>query len=204
MSSLRLLLVRHGETPSNVLGLLDSLPPGPSLTPLGRQQADALADRLATEPVVAVYSSVAVRAQETAAPVAARHGLPVRVVAGLHEVSVGDLECSNIPADVTTFVDVYQAWHAGSTDVPMPGGETGRQVLDRYLPVIARIRSAHLDGAVVLVGHSAAIRLVGRTLSPNVTASFADTHFVRNCHTIILEADGPGWRCLDWAGTPPA
>ncbi len=204
MSSLRLLLVRHGETPSNVLGLLDSLPPGPSLTPLGRHQADELANRLATEPVVAVYSSVAVRAQETAAPVADRHGLPVQVAPGLHEVFVGDLECSNTPADITAFVAVYQAWHAGDVDAAMPGGETGRQLLDRYLPVIARIRATHADGVVVLVGHSASIRLVGRTLSPNVTASFADTHFVRNCHAVVLEADGPGWRCLDWAGTPPA
>lgn len=203
MSSPRLLLVRHGQTPSNVLGLLDSRPPGPSLSPLGRRQADEAAERLAVQPVVAVYASVAVRTQETAAPIAARHGLPVRVLPGVHEVDVGDLECSNTPEDVATFVSVYQAWHAGRLDVPMPGGETGRQVLDRVLPVVERIRAEHQDGVVVLVGHSAVIRLVGRVLPANVSADFADEHFVPNGHAVALEADGAGWRCIDWAGTAP-
>jgi release factor glutamine methyltransferase len=37
----RLLLIRHGQTPSNVLGLLDTAPPGPGLTDLGVEQAAA-------------------------------------------------------------------------------------------------------------------------------------------------------------------
>jgi probable phosphoglycerate mutase len=49
VSSLRLLLVRHGQTESNVNVVLDSLPPGPPLTQLGRQQAAELAERLAAE-----------------------------------------------------------------------------------------------------------------------------------------------------------
>lgn len=203
MSSLRLLLVRHGETPSNVLGLLDSRPPGPPLTALGRQQAQEAADRLAAEPVVAVYASVAIRAQQTAAPIAERHGLPVRVLPGLHEVFVGDLECSNTPQDVATFVTVYQAWHAGHLDTPMPGGESGRQLLDRYLPVVSEIRTAHQDGVAVVVGHSASIRLVALALATNVTPEFADAHFVPNCHAVALEVDGAGWRCLEWAGQTP-
>ena len=32
---MRLLLIRHGQTPSNVLGLLDTAVPGPGLTDLG-------------------------------------------------------------------------------------------------------------------------------------------------------------------------
>lgn len=201
MSGLRLLLVRHGETPSNVLGLLDSLPPGPSLTPLGLRQAAAVADQLAVEPVVAVYASVAVRAQETAAPIAARHGLAVEVRTGLHEVTVGDLECSNDPDDIATFVTVCRGWHAGSLDTPMPGGESGRQLLDRFVPVVDDIRATHQGGVVVLVSHSAAIRLVGRTLASNITAEFADTHFVPNCHAITLDATPTGWHCPTWSTT---
>jgi len=203
VSSLRLLLVRHGETESNVHHLLDSRPPGPPLTELGRRQADELAERLAGEPVIAVYASVAVRAQQTAAPVAERHGLPVTVVDGLHEVFVGDFEGSNARADIEAFVGVYRAWHAGDHDLPVPGGESGRQLLDRVLPVVSRVRAEHPDGVVVLVGHSAAMRLVGCTLAANVSAAFADSHYLPNCQAITLEADGDGWRCLDWAGVPP-
>jgi broad specificity phosphatase PhoE len=203
VSTLRLLLVRHGQTESNVYHVLDSLPPGPPLTELGRRQTVELAERLAGEPVTAVYSSVAVRARQTAAPIAARHGLDVRVVDGLHEVFCGNLEGSGRPADVEAFIDVYRAWHAGDLDLPVPGGESGRQVLDRFVPVVSRLRAEHPDGVVVLVSHSAALRLVGRTLASNVSAPFADSHAVRNCHWITLEADGDGWRCLDWDATTP-
>lgn len=209
MSSLRLLLVRHGQTESNVRSVLDSRPPGPPLTALGRRQAADLAERLVAEPVVAVYSSVAVRAIETATFVAQRHRLDVRVTQGLHEVFCGDFEGSSTHADIEAFVGVYRAWHAGDMDLPVPGGESARQVLDRVVPVISEIRHRHADGVVVVVGHSAAIRLVACTLATNVAGTFADSHFLPNCEAITLEAAGgptdeSGWRCLDWAGvTPP-
>ncbi|HEY3261956.1 MAG TPA: histidine phosphatase family protein [Pseudonocardiaceae bacterium] len=203
MSSLRLLLVRHGQTESNVNVVLDSLPPGPPLTQLGRQQAAELAERLAAEPVTAVYASTALRARETAAPVAARHGLEVRVTDGLHEVFCGDFEGSNTRADIEAFVGVYRAWHAGDVELQVPGGESGRQLLERFLPVVSGIGMEHADGVVVLVSHSAALRLVGRTLASNVSGPFADSHVLPNCQWITLEADGDGWRCLDWAGTHP-
>jgi broad specificity phosphatase PhoE len=202
VSDLRLVLLRHGETPSNVLGLLDSLPPGPSLTDLGRRQAEAAAEHLAGEPVVAVYASVAVRAQETAAPVAARHGLAVEVIQDVHEVFVGDLECSNEPDDVATFVSVYRSWNAGDLDVPMPGGESGSQLLARFLPVVERLRRTHSDGVVVLVSHGMSIRLATAALAANITTEFADRHFLPNGQHITIQPDGDGWRCLAWSQEP--
>jgi probable phosphoglycerate mutase len=203
VSGLRLLLVRHGQTDSNVNFVLDSKPPGPPLNRVGRRQALDLAQRLAGEPVVAVYSSTAIRAQQTATPVAAAHGLDVCVVDGVHEVFCGDFEGSNARADVEAFVGVYRAWHAGDVELAVPGGESGRQLLDRFLPVVSRIRAEQADGVVVLVSHSAAVRLVTCTLAANIPAAFVDSHFVPNAGVITLEADGAGWRCLDWAGIPP-
>lgn len=202
MSSLRLLLVRHGQTESNIHHRLDSRPPGPPLTELGQQQAAALAQRLAGQPVGAVYSSVAVRAIQTAAPIAGCHGLPVRATVGLHEVFCGDYEYSNEPAHVEEFIDISRSWHAGDLDRPVPGGECARQLLGRFLPVVAGIRAEHPDGVVVLVSHSAALRLVGHTLAGTASTALASAYYLRNCSVITLEADGAGWRCLDWAGTP--
>ena len=206
MSALRLVLVRHGQTPSNVVGSLDSRPPGPSLTDLGRQQAVAVAESLAGLPVVAVYASVAVRAQETAAPIAAAHGLPVQVVEGIHEAFVGDLECRNDPESLAAFLAVFHRWTRSlELDVPMPGGESAQQVLDRFLPVVADIRARHQDGVVVLVSHGAAIRISSFALSPNVSAELADQHLLHNAGRVVLEADPTSptrWRCLEWAGAP--
>lgn len=44
---MRLLLIRHGQTPSNLKHLLDTAAPGPGLTPLGQDQAAALPQALA-------------------------------------------------------------------------------------------------------------------------------------------------------------
>jgi len=206
MSTLRLVLVRHGQTPSNVIGSLDSRPPGPPLTDLGRAQAASVAESLAALPVVAVYASVAVRAQETAAPIAAAHGLPVQVVEGIHEAFVGDLECRNDPESLAAFVAVFHRWTRSlDLDVPMPGGESAQQVLDRFLPVVADIRARHSDGVVVLVSHGAAIRITSFALSPNVDAELADQHLLDNGCRVVLEVDGTsptGWCCLEWAGVP--
>jgi broad specificity phosphatase PhoE len=54
---MRLLLVRHGQTPSNVRSLLDTAVPGPGLTELGERQAAAPPEALAGEDIDALYAS---------------------------------------------------------------------------------------------------------------------------------------------------
>jgi probable phosphoglycerate mutase len=80
---MELLWVRHGEPERIAPGR--GVPADPPLTALGRQQAQRLAAWLAPEPVDAVISSPLRRATETAAPIAAAHGLDVEVVDGLIE-----------------------------------------------------------------------------------------------------------------------
>lgn len=71
-------LLRHGEVhnPENVLyGRI----PGYRLSPLGEEMAERAAQHLADRDVVLVVSSPLERAQQTAEPVAARHGVGVQV-----------------------------------------------------------------------------------------------------------------------------
>ena len=198
---MRLVLVRHGETDSNVRHVLDSRPPGPPLNDEGVRQAAKTADRLAAEPVAAVYASVAIRARQTAEVIAKPHGLDVIVTDGVHEASVGELEGRNDLLAIEQFMGVYRAWHAGSIDISLPGGETGQQVLDRFIPVVEKIRADHDDsGVVVLVSHGAAIRLAARMLAANVSSTYADAHYVPNAGAVVLELDGAGWQCVSWDG----
>ncbi|MGH3914710.1 MAG: histidine phosphatase family protein [Pseudonocardiaceae bacterium] len=198
MSALRLVLARHGQTTANAVGVLDTRLPGAPLSEEGHRQAAELAQQLAGEPVVAVYASRARRAQQTAAPVAERHEVPLRILDGVHEVFIGDLEGRGRAADHDTLHEMYRAWHAGDLDRARPGGESGKQVLDRYLPQVAMIRRTHTQGTVVLVSHGAAIRLSVVALTSNVEGSFAGPRLLANTATVLLEADGLGWRCLRW------
>ncbi len=77
-------LVRHGEV-ENPRRLVYGRRPGCSLSARGREQARALAARLAGREVAAVYSSPLERARETAGLIAEGLGLPVTVMDALME-----------------------------------------------------------------------------------------------------------------------
>ena len=72
----RVHVVRHGEV-HNPDGILYGRLPGFRLSDTGRNQAAAVADALAGRDIAAVIASPLQRAQETAAPIAAKHGLVV-------------------------------------------------------------------------------------------------------------------------------
>ncbi|MFF9281413.1 histidine phosphatase family protein [Streptomyces griseosporeus] len=140
---MRLLLVRHGETPSNVGHLLDTAVPGPGLTALGEHQAAALPDALAGEDIRAVFASPLARARLTAAPLAAARGLRVLVRDGIREVSAGDLEM--LPGDsegARLYMTTVFAWAKGETGLRIPGGESGEEVLGRVRKVASSARRA--------------------------------------------------------------
>ena len=69
-------LLRHGEV-DNPRGIIYGRLPGYHLSATGRLMAQAAADYFSERPVVALFSSPLERAQETAAPIAERLGLPI-------------------------------------------------------------------------------------------------------------------------------
>ena len=204
---MRLLLIRHGQTEGNVRGALDTALPGPPLTELGRTQAEDLAFRLSGEPIVAVYASQATRAQQTAAPLAARFSLDVQVVDGVHEVVAGDLEGATDHASIRTYMEVVRRWTLGELTPSLPGGESGTSVRTRMLDAVGRLRAKHEqadpDGVIALVSHGGAIRLSAEWLAPNVHADIANAALIPNTGLVELDARPDGrWHCLTWVDTP--
>jgi len=203
----RLILVRHGQSFGNVERRLDTRPPGAELTPLGRDQARAFA-RGSGRPAMLAHS-VATRASQTAAVIGSQLGMPPIEVAGLHEAQVGRLENRNDDDAVAEFNAIYERWHHGELDVALPGGETGNDVLDRYVPVLTHLRMRYLDdhdfhGDIVVVSHGAAIRLAAAVLA-GVDADFALDHHLDNTESVALTPITDGrWSCVRWGTlTPP-
>lgn len=197
---MKLILARHGQTQANLDRVLDTLPPGYPLTCEGRRQAVELADVLCAEPVVAVYASTALRARQTAAPVAARHGLAPTELDGVQEVFLGDLEGRHDHEAHEMWSGIYRAWHSGYPDRRVPGGESGTEVLDRYRASLTRLATMH-DGTVVVVSHGAAMRLAVATVASNLDSDFAKDDYLPNARTVVLETDGGtglGWLCRRW------
>lgn len=195
----RLILVRHGQTDSNVGRILDSVPPGPPLNALGLAQAAALGERLRDERVDVVLASVATRAQQTAAPVAATHGLDVGVVDGVHEVFCGDLEGRADEDARDQFEAVYAAWIAGDLGAHLPGGESALDLRARFLPAVDRAVDG-VDGTVVLASHGAAIRLGAAALLGDA----AETVYVPNTGLVVLTGTpADGWTLERWDSAVP-
>ena len=148
---MRMILVRHGQTTSNIYHLLDTAVPGAELDDVGRRQADGLVGRLAGLQIPAVHSSLLIRAQQTAAPLAAARGLPVRVLDGLREIGAGDDEMS---PDASRYLGTIMGWRQDPWP-RIPGGENGREFFSRFDAAIATVASAG-DGSL-LVSHGAAL-----------------------------------------------
>mgnify|MGYP000741745465 CR=1 FL=1 len=74
MALTRVHVMRHGEV-HNPEGILYGRLPGYRLSERGQSQAQAVADALAHNDIAAVIASPLQRAQETATPIAAAHGL---------------------------------------------------------------------------------------------------------------------------------
>ena len=83
-----ILIARHGQSDWNHEKRWQGHADRP-LTERGREQAQALADRLAHIELDAVYSSDLQRARDTAAVVAESQGLELRQLPDLREVDVG-------------------------------------------------------------------------------------------------------------------
>ncbi|MFH8773763.1 histidine phosphatase family protein [Streptomyces sp. NPDC017958] len=198
---MRLLLIRHGQTPSNLDHLLDTAVPGPGLTPLGEAQAAALPAALADEDIDALYASTLTRTQLTAAPLAAARALGVIVRDGIREITAGDLEM--VPGDSPEgerYMRTVFAWAAGDTTLRIPGGENGEEVLARYDAVIAEA-AASGAGSVAMISHGAVIRMWTAARADNVDVAFAAARPLENTGVVILEGSpSDGLKALSWAG----
>lgn len=199
---MRLLLIRHGQTPANVLGQLDTAHPGPGLTALGTRQAGEIPDALAGEPIDALFVSTLLRTRLTAAPLAQARGLEVQVRGGLHEIEAGNLESRSDRAAVRTYLETVFAWGSGELDVAMPGGPDGHDFFGRY---DADLEAIAASGAAVaaVVSHGAAIRVWVAAHATNVPPQFAAENPLDNTGIIVVDGSFEhGWTLTRWADQP--
>jgi broad specificity phosphatase PhoE len=140
-------LLRHGEV-ENPTGVLYGRLPGFRLSALGEQMAERAAEALADRDVAAVVSSPLERAQQTAAPVAERHGL---------RVSIDD---RLIEAD-----NVFEGSRVGVGDGVLKSPSSWRHLYNPFRPswgepyaeIAARMRAAVIAARNASRGHEAVL-----------------------------------------------
>ncbi|MDQ0799253.1 histidine phosphatase family protein [Arthrobacter sp. SLBN-112] len=203
---MRLLLIRHGETPGNVLGQLDTDHPGPGLTELGERQAEAMARALANESIGALYASTLIRTQITAAPLARLHSLDIEILDGLHEIEAGSLEKLTDHESHKRYMGTVISWAAGDLDQRMPAGPDGHAFFERFDAAIANVveravRDQH--GTAAVVSHGAAIRTWAGMRAQGAGHEFAARHILANTGIVAVEGSlEAGWNLIHWDGSP--
>ena len=142
-------LVRHGETALNAARILQ-----PADTPLsahGLRQAEALAERLASEKFAGILSSDLPRAHQTAQAISARTGHALHTTSLLHERCFGDWRGQPYDSLSTDPLAMSEA---------PPGGESTAQFAERCREAFALVlqRQAQVGGPLVVVTHGLVIR----------------------------------------------
>lgn len=150
-----LLLVRHGQSEGNAAGVIQGRL-DPPLTPLGREQARALAERLrAGDAAARIVASPLARARATAEIVADALGLPLTEEPRLMEYDFG--EASGLtPAAVRERHPEWSGGRGDGAERPLLPGEEGVRAFDARVAAVLDDLLA-LEGRTVAVAHGGVI-----------------------------------------------
>jgi glucosyl-3-phosphoglycerate phosphatase len=193
MTARHVFLLRHGRTTWNAerrfQGQAD-----PPLDDVGRAQAYEVAALVAALRPDLLVTSDAARAMQTAEPIGAVTGLPVRADARLRERSLGHWEGLTRDEVEQRYPDEYADW-IGGRDVSRRGGETREQVAERALAAFTDL--PEVETAVVVTHSATAMALCSAILGMSQQVHVLGP--LANCHWTELLAehhdDGrPVWR----------
>ena len=143
-------VMRHGEV-YNPDGILYGRLPGFHLSAKGAAQAAAVADALADRDIVAVIASPLQRAQETAAPIAAKHNLTVDTDPDLIE-SANFFQGRRVSPGDGAWRDPRVWWQLRNPLRPS-WGEPYREIADRMSTAVDKARARGAGHEVVCVSH---------------------------------------------------
>ena len=162
-----LYLFRHGETDFNreyrFQGHLDT-----PLNDEGRRQAAGLVEPLRRMGIECILSSDLIRARETAQIIAKALEVEVFETPGLREAHLGDAQGLTVEEIEERFgkglVQKWKSPYLSDADVSYPGGETGREVLERVLASVSCFVGGTRHRHIGIATHGGVIRRVVRSL----------------------------------------
>lgn len=217
MSVQQLILVRHGESEGNTAAAaaeasgalridVPARDPDVELSPLGREQAEALGRRLATfrgddRPSIAWVSTYR-RARETAelALAAGSLDVPSRADERLRDRELGILDTlTSVGVERLYPEEAARRRFLGKYYYRPPGGESWADVALRVRFVLADLEATE-TGTVLVVTHDAVVQLfrsVCERIDERDLLELARRNPVPNTGVTRLVREGDGWRAVE-------
>lgn len=176
--SMKIFLVRHGESCANVALLINDDPTRPvNLTERGREQANAASEELRAVHFTHAYASEFPRAQQTARILLRHHACPLLIDARLNERKTG---MDGMPVE---------SFHALMRTDPLGvkpwGGESFLEQMERLRSFLDEIAARSPDGIVLAVSHENPI-LAAQALRSDDRERIA-TEKIANCCKVVLD-----------------
>ncbi|MEV7161262.1 bifunctional RNase H/acid phosphatase [Streptomyces microflavus] len=186
-------LLRHGETlltPEKRFS--GSGGTDPELSAVGRDQAARAALHFAALGTVQdIVCSPLRRCRETAAAVADRLGLDVRIEDGLRETDFGSWEGLTFGEVRERYGDDLTAWLADPETAPTGGGESFTEVADRVAAARDRLTARYAGRTVLVVTHVTPIKtLVRLALEAPAQSMFRMELSAASISTVAYYGDG--------------
>ncbi len=196
MSEVRIWCLRHAESENVTARIAGAVPRSP-LTAHGHHQAVDVMRTLRAEPITGIYCSTALRAQQTAAPLASDRDIDITELSDLNEVGIGEHEGAGDPAVHRHTAEVLRAWIVEQDLSQRVGdGESGYQVVVRTTRALERIVTAHPGETVVVVGHVASLSVTLSRLC-GLGRSVWGTPLA-HASPFLVTWDGASWCCPYW------
>lgn len=195
-----LTFIRHAESEANAAEIASTTVPGPPLTPVGQEQAAALADRLSGEGFDGIYASQMVRTQQSAAPLSKELGEQVTVLPGLNEIPAGWFEGIPVADTSGTFLLGPQAWLKGDRRFGIPGSEDGDEFNGAFTNAVQKIYESGDDKPIAF---SSGLAVMMWTLmnARNGKQSLLTDHPLPNTGRVVLTGNPTmGWTLMSWDG----
>ncbi|MFN2305041.1 MAG: MSMEG_4193 family putative phosphomutase [Anaerolineales bacterium] len=153
-----ILLIRHGENDYVKLGRLAGRLPGVDLNQTGLIQAKMLADKLASAPIKAIYTSPLERAMQTAQPLAEANQKEMVVRESLLEIDYGDWQGRTLKS-----LRRNKLWKVVQTQpsrARFPGGESFAEAQQRICHEVENLANTHDEKDLLLCfSHADMIKL---------------------------------------------
>jgi len=193
-------VMRHGEV-HNPDGILYGRLPDFHLSERGRAQAEAVASWLADRDIVYVVASPLERAQETAAPIAARHGLAVDTDDELIE-SLNVFQGERVSPGDGALRDPRNWWHLRNPRTPS-WGEPYREIAARMKGAVERARIKGTGHEALCVSHQLPVETLRRAMTGANLHHFPTRRLCNLASVTSFYFDGDdyiGWGYTELAG----
>lgn len=191
-----ILLVRHGETESNRLRILQGILDVP-LNDTGTAQAAKLAEKMSFTHIDAIYSSDLARALVTAEHIAKNHKQMVNVDSRLKEFDSGVFAGMSQQHAQEKHPRAWREYRLDSAFV-VPGGESYDGFCSRVCDAFEDITEKHLGQTVCIVAHGGVLDCLCKTYFSAANIGAGKRCGNASLSTVQWDNNNNTWTVLVW------